>query len=70
MAKSRVPSPKQVVKVRRAYQVGDEVMVPARITRIGRNSFDTADVVTVELRIGQKATGNPEYLLDADGDRD
>ena len=65
MAKSRVPSPKQVVKIRRAYQVGDEVMVPARITRVGRNSFDTADVITVEFRIGQKMTGNPEYLFEA-----
>jgi hypothetical protein len=55
------------VKVRRQLQVGDEVMIPARITRIGRNTSDTADAVTVELRIGQKVTGNPDYLLgDAD----
>ena len=69
MAKSRVPSPKDVVKVRRTreFQVGDEVMIPARITRIGRNTSDTADAVTVELRIGQKVTANPAYLF-GDGD--
>lgn len=63
MAKSRIPSPKDVVKVRprRQYQVGDEVMVPARITRVAHNGGTEA--VTVELRIGQKVTGNPDHIF-------
>jgi len=40
-------------------------MVPARVTRIGK--LGAAEAVTVELRIGQKVTANPEYLFgDAD----
>jgi len=65
MPSKRAPSPKDVVKVRRQYQVGDEVMVPARVTRVGK--LGAAEAVTVELRIGQKVTANPEYLFgDAD----
>jgi hypothetical protein len=63
MPSKRVPSPKEVVKVRprRQYQVGDEVMVPARVTRVGK--LGAVEAVTVELRIGQKVTANPEYLF-------
>jgi len=67
MPSKRLPSPKDVIKVRsrRQYQVGDEVMVPARVTRVGK--LGAAEAVTVELRIGQKVTANPEYLFgDAD----
>ena len=68
MPSKRVPSPKDVVKVRprRQYQVGDEVMVPARITRVGK--LGAVEAVTVELRIGQKVTANPDYLFADDGD--
>jgi hypothetical protein len=62
-------SPKETIKVRpgRQLKVGDEVLVPARVTRIGRNTSDTADAVTIELRVGQKVTANPEFLFgDAD----
>jgi hypothetical protein len=62
MPSKRVPSPKQVVKVRpRQYQVGDEVMVPARVTRVGK--LGPIEAVTVELRVGQKVTANPDYLF-------
>ena len=48
------------------YQVGDEVMVPARVTRVGK--LGAVEAVTVELRIGQKVTANPNYLFDEPDD--
>lgn len=66
MPSKRVPSPKDVIKVRRQFKVGDEVMVPARVTRVGK--LGTVEAVTVELRIGQKVTANPDYLFADDGD--
>ncbi len=58
-------SPKDTIKIRRPkqFKVGDEVLIPAKVTRIGRNTADTADAVTVELRVGQKVTANPEFLF-------
>ena len=65
MASKRVPTPKEVIKVRRQLKIGDEVMVPARVTRVGK--LGAVEAVTVELRIGQKVTAKPEYLFgDAD----
>lgn len=60
--------PQTTIKVRpsRPFKVGDEVMIPARVTRIGRNTQGTADAVTVELRIGQKVTANPDHLFGKD----
>ena len=67
MPSKRVPSPKDVVKVRRRqYQVGDEVMVPARVTRVGK--LGAVEAVTIELRNGQKVTSNPAYMFADDGD--
>ena len=68
MPSKRLPSPKDVIKVRprRQYQVGDEVMVPARVTRVGK--LGAVEAVTVELRIGQKVTANPNYLFDEPDD--
>ena len=64
MASKRVPTPKEVIKVRRQLKVGDEVMVPARVTRVGK--LGASEAVTVELRIGQKVTAKPEYLFGDD----
>ena len=63
MPSKRVPSPKDIVKVRprRQYQVGDEVMVPARETRVA--GLGAVEAVTVELWVGQKVTANPDYLF-------
>ncbi len=66
MPSKRVPTPKEVIKIgSRQLKVGDEVMVPARVTRVGK--LGATEAVTVELRIGQKVTAKPEYLFgDAD----
>lgn len=35
---------------RRLPKVGDEIILRATVTRVGRNSFGTGDAVTVQLR--------------------
>lgn len=60
----RVPTPQETIKIRgREVKIGDEIMVPGKVTRIGRNTQGTATAVTIELRIGQKVTGNPDYMF-------
>jgi hypothetical protein len=56
MAKSRVPFPKDVIKVRRSDQpatklppVGSKIPIEATVTRHGRNSYDTADTITIRI---------------------
>lgn len=70
MAKSRVPSPKQTISFKpvkvgsRTYKVGDEILIPATITRTGRNGFDTVDTLTVRIGgFGAPVTAPAKYLL-------
>ncbi len=66
MAKSRVPSPKETIKIRR-LKVGDEVLIKARVTRVGRNRWDTADLATFKLNgIPTPISGDPQYVLGDD----
>lgn len=59
-------SPKSTLKVRRSLpKTGDEVWIKATVTRTGRNSFDTADTIT--LKIGDHpapVTASAKYVLD------
>lgn len=70
MAKSRVPSPRQTFNFKpvklggKTYKVGDEILIPARITRTGRNGFDTVDTLTVQIGgFGAPVTAPAKYLL-------
>jgi hypothetical protein len=42
-------TPKATVKVRRLPKVGEEITLKATVTRTGRNTYGTADVVTVRI---------------------
>jgi hypothetical protein len=45
----RRPSPKEVIKVRRLPQKGDEITLRVTVTRTGRNRWDTGDTITVRI---------------------
>jgi hypothetical protein len=57
-------TPKETVKIRRLPKVGEVVTIKARVTRVGRNAWDTADTVTVKIP-GHSipVTAVAEYLL-------
>ena len=42
-------TPKETIKIRRLPQKGDEVVLRATVTRTGRNTFGTADTVTLRI---------------------
>ena len=46
-AKTRTP--KETVKIRRLPKLGEEITLKATVTRTGRNTYGTADVVTVRI---------------------
>jgi hypothetical protein len=48
-AKTPIRTPKDTVKVRRLPKAGEEITLRARVTRTGRNGFDTADTITVQI---------------------
>jgi hypothetical protein len=63
----RVSSPKrtlkETVKLRRLPKVGDEITIRATVTRTGRNTFDTADTITLRVPgFDVPVTVNPAYL--------
>lgn len=75
MVKSRVPTPQQTLNFKplklggRTYKVGDEIMIPARIIRTGRNGFDTVDTLTARIGgIDVPVTAPARYLLGQDDD--
>ena len=45
--KSRTKPPKETIKINRLPEAGDEITLRARVTRIGRNGYDTGDTITV-----------------------
>lgn len=70
MPSKRVSTPQQTIKFKpvklggKTYNVGDEILIPAKIVRTGRNGYDTADTLTV--RIGGHdvpVTATAKYLL-------
>lgn len=48
MAKSRVPSPKDVIRVRRLPKVGDEITIKVKVTRVVEPEGSHAGLVTYE----------------------
>ena len=48
-AKSRTKSPKETIKVNRLPRPGEEITLRARVTRTGRNGYDTGDTITVRI---------------------
>jgi hypothetical protein len=62
-------SPKDVVKIRRLPKKGEILEVPLVVTRVGRNSHDTADTITVRIPgFSTPVTVNAEYLLGEEKD--
>lgn len=60
-------SPKETIKVRRLPKVGDTITIKATVTRIGRNTWDTADTLTVRIPGHDvPVTAPAEYLLGKD----
>lgn len=56
-------TPKDIVKVRRLPKVGEEITIKAVVTRTGRNTYDTADTITLRIPgYDVPVTVNPEYL--------
>lgn len=56
-------TPKNTVSVRRLPKEGDEIILRAKVTRLGRNSYDTADTVTVRIAgYSVPVTLSAEYL--------
>lgn len=56
MPSRRVPSPQETIKIRRSARpatklppVGSKIPIEATVTRHGRNSFDTADTITIRI---------------------
>lgn len=60
-------TPKETIKVRPSKplpQVGDEILIRARVTRVGRNTYDTADTLTVRIADHPAPiTATAKYLL-------
>lgn len=70
MPSKRVPTPRQTLNFKpvklggKTYKVGDEILLPARITRTGRNGFDTVDTLTVQIGgFPAPVTAPAKYLL-------
>jgi hypothetical protein len=62
-------TPKETIKIRRLPQKGELIEVPLLVTRVGRNAYDTADVITVKIPGSPTpVTVNAEYLLGEDTD--
>jgi len=62
---TRQKTPKEVIKIRRQQEVqeGDEVIIRAKVTRIGRGSDDNPNKVTVQLKgFGVPVTLSPEFV--------
>lgn len=60
-------TPKDTVKIRRVPKVGDTILVPVKVTRIGRNRHDTGDAITVQVPgFEYPVTAEAEYLLPDD----
>lgn len=62
-------TPKETIKIRRLPEKGEIIQVPLLVTRVGRNAFDTADVITVRIPGSPvPVTVNAEYLLGEDAE--
>jgi hypothetical protein len=67
MATKRVPTPRETVKVRRLPAKGDKIPLTVEVTRVGRNSFDTADTITIRIPgHATPVTVNADLLLGLD----
>jgi hypothetical protein len=56
MPSRSVPTPQETLKIRRSDQpatklppVGSKIPIEATVTRHGRNSYDTADTITIRI---------------------
>jgi hypothetical protein len=49
MRKSSVHTPKETIKVRRLPKVGEEITITATVVRTGRDTVDTADMITIRI---------------------
>ena len=65
-----MPSPKRTlkdaIKIKRLPQIGQQITLKATVTRTGRNTFDTADVVTVTIPGAPAPITIPADYLSAD----
>jgi hypothetical protein len=69
MPGKRVPTPQETIKVRRLPAKGDRIPVTVEVTRVGRNSFDTADTITIRLPgHSTPVTVNADLLLGSGDD--
>jgi hypothetical protein len=65
MPTRRPKTPKEVLKVHRQQEVqeGDEVIIRAKVTRIGKDTDDNPNKVTVQLKgFGVPVTLSPEFV--------
>jgi hypothetical protein len=62
MRKSSVRTPRETIKVRRP-KVGDAITIRAVVTRTGRNTYGTADTITLRIpSFPTPITVNPHSL--------
>jgi len=74
MPSKRVPTPRETIKIRRSSEpatklppVGSKIPIEATVTRHGRNSYGTADTITVRIPgYDTPITITAAYLLGAD----
>ena len=59
-------TPKDTVKIRRLPRVGEEITLKATVTRTGRNTYGTADVVTVRIPGAPAPLTLPAEYLDGE----
>lgn len=66
----KTKTPKETIKIRRLpVKVGAKLLVPLEVTRTGRNTFDTADTITIKVPgASTPVTINADYLLAAAAD--
>jgi hypothetical protein len=63
---AKTKTPKETIKIRRLPVKGAKLLVPLEVTRTGRNTFDTADTITIRIPgASTPVTINAEYLLEA-----
>lgn len=57
-------SPKDTIKIRPLPRQGEKILVELEVTRTGKNSFGTAETVTLDVPgfVGGKITATWDYL--------
>jgi hypothetical protein len=63
---AKTKTPKETIKIRRLPVKGAKLLVPLEVTRTGRNTFDTADTITIKIPgASTPVTIVADYLLEA-----